>query len=88
MEAYNLIPWLIIIFVQLIIPRALGGKVPAIIVFVDSTVDTGNNNQLLTILKGNFEPYGRDFYGKMATGRFCNGIWFETICACLFGSNV
>ncbi|XP_015075083.1 GDSL esterase/lipase At2g04570-like [Solanum pennellii] len=76
MEAYyKFIPCLIIIFVQLtiIIPCVIGGKVPAIIVFGDSSVDAGNNNQISTVLKSNFEPYGRDFYGKMPTGRFCNG---------------
>ncbi|KAK1405477.1 GDSL esterase/lipase [Heracleum sosnowskyi] len=48
-------------------------KVPAIIVFGDSSVDSGNNNRLSTVLKSNFQPYGRDFYGGRPTGRFCNG---------------
>ncbi len=48
-------------------------QVPAIIVFGDSTVDPGNNNQILTVLKSNFEPYGRDFFGGQPTGRFSNG---------------
>ncbi|XP_059451113.1 GDSL esterase/lipase At2g04570-like [Corylus avellana] len=48
-------------------------KVPALIVFGDSTVDTGNNNQIPTIAKSNFEPYGRDFLGGRPTGRFSNG---------------
>uniref|UniRef100_A0A1D1XZ97 GDSL esterase/lipase At2g42990 n=1 Tax=Anthurium amnicola TaxID=1678845 RepID=A0A1D1XZ97_9ARAE len=48
-------------------------KVPAIIVFGDSTVDSGNNNGIHTVLKSNFQPYGRDFYGGRPTGRFCNG---------------
>ena len=48
-------------------------KVPAIIVFGDSSVDSGNNNQVQTILKSNFEPYGRDFNGGQPTGRFSNG---------------
>ncbi|KAL6603789.1 hypothetical protein ACP70R_044150 [Stipagrostis hirtigluma subsp. patula] len=48
--------------------------VPAVIVFGDSTVDTGNNNAIGTILKSNFPPYGRDMAGgARATGRFCNG---------------
>ncbi|KAF3454032.1 hypothetical protein FNV43_RR04477 [Rhamnella rubrinervis] len=33
----------------------------------------GNNNQINTILKSNFEPYGRDFIGGQPTGRFSNG---------------
>ncbi|KAL6873449.1 hypothetical protein ACP4OV_013531 [Aristida adscensionis] len=48
--------------------------VPAVIVFGDSTVDTGNNNAIGTPLKSNFPPYGRDMAGGgRATGRFCNG---------------
>ena len=50
-------------------------RVPAVIVFGDSTVDTGNNNAISTVLKSNFPPYGRDLNmrGGGATGRFCNG---------------
>ncbi|XP_002528958.2 GDSL esterase/lipase At2g42990 [Ricinus communis] len=48
-------------------------KVPAVIVFGDSSVDAGNNNVISTVLKSNFRPYGRDFEGGRPTGRFCNG---------------
>ncbi|THU58265.1 hypothetical protein C4D60_Mb03t12360 [Musa balbisiana] len=41
---------------------AASARVPAIIVFGDSTVDAGNNNQIKTVLKSNFSPYGRDIY--------------------------
>ncbi|CAL2254815.1 unnamed protein product [Prunus armeniaca] len=51
----------------------VSAKVPAIIVFGDSTVDAGNNNQISTILKSDFQPYGRDFFGGQPTGRFSNG---------------
>ncbi|KZV44820.1 GDSL esterase/lipase-like [Dorcoceras hygrometricum] len=54
------------------IPTA-ASKVPAIIVFGDSSVDSGNNNRISTVLKSNFRPYGRDFYGGRPTGRFSNG---------------
>ena len=47
--------------------------VSAVIVFGDSIVDTGNNNNLQTPAKCNFPPYGRDFEGGVATGRFSNG---------------
>ncbi|MBA0876744.1 hypothetical protein Goshw_002841 [Gossypium schwendimanii] len=47
--------------------------VPAVIVFGDSTVDPGNNNQISTVLKSNFAPYGRDYFGGQPTGRFSNG---------------
>ncbi|RHN41945.1 putative triacylglycerol lipase [Medicago truncatula] len=46
---------------------------PAVIAFGDSILDTGNNNYLSTIVKADFKPYGRDFIGGKATGRFCNG---------------
>ncbi|KAI3959977.1 hypothetical protein MKW92_001140 [Papaver armeniacum] len=45
------------------VPEITGtNKIPGIIVFGDSTVDAGNNNQIPTLAKG----------GK-PTGRFCNG---------------
>ncbi|WOK99386.1 GDSL esterase/lipase [Canna indica] len=47
--------------------------VPGVMIFGDSVVDAGNNNDLLTIVKANFPPYGRDFVQHKATGRFCNG---------------
>ncbi|KAI4316966.1 hypothetical protein L6164_024886 [Bauhinia variegata] len=48
-------------------------SVPALIVFGDSIMDTGNNNNIKTIVKCNFPPYGKDFQGGVPTGRFCNG---------------
>ncbi|KAI3908818.1 hypothetical protein MKW98_029368 [Papaver atlanticum] len=56
------------------VPEIMGtNKIPGIIVFGDSTVDAGNNNQIPTLAKGNFLPYGQDFEGGKPTGRFCNG---------------
>lgn len=55
---------------------AAGGgrpRVPAILVFGDSIVDTGNNNAVLTLTKSNFRPYGKDLNGGVPTGRFSNG---------------
>ncbi|XP_057722733.1 GDSL esterase/lipase EXL3-like [Arachis stenosperma] len=48
-------------------------SVPAVIAFGDSIMDTGNNNDLKTLVKCNFPPYGKDFQGGIPTGRFCNG---------------
>ncbi|KAF0935525.1 hypothetical protein E2562_034314 [Oryza meyeriana var. granulata] len=54
--------------------EAVAARVPAVIVFGDSTVDTGNNNQIGTPLRSDFPPYGRDMPGgARATGRFGNG---------------
>ncbi|XP_061359293.1 GDSL esterase/lipase EXL3-like [Gastrolobium bilobum] len=48
-------------------------SIPAVIAFGDSIVDTGNNNNIKTLLKSNFPPYGKDFEGGIPTGRFCDG---------------
>ncbi|ESQ48494.1 hypothetical protein EUTSA_v10021047mg [Eutrema salsugineum] len=47
--------------------------VPALIVFGDSIMDTGNNNDIPTLLKANFPPYGRDFPDAIPSGRFSDG---------------
>jgi hypothetical protein len=47
----------------------------ALIVFGDSIVDPGNNNNLpVTRMKANHAPYGKDFAGHVATGRFSNAL--------------
>ncbi|CAK9313915.1 unnamed protein product [Citrullus colocynthis] len=51
----------------------ISGSFPAILIFGDSTVDTGNNNFIPTIFKANYPPYGQDFPGHVATGRFSDG---------------
>ena len=48
-------------------------KYPAILIFGDSSVDTGNNNFLTTIFQSNHYPYGHDFPGQVPTGRFSDG---------------
>ncbi|XP_037449299.1 GDSL esterase/lipase EXL1-like [Triticum dicoccoides] len=48
-------------------------KISAAFMFGDSIVDPGNNNDRLTEAKANFPPYGQDFPGGVATGRFSNG---------------
>ncbi|GFP90895.1 GDSL esterase/lipase at2g42990 [Phtheirospermum japonicum] len=60
-------------FLLLFIIGGGAAKVPAVIVFGDSSVDAGNNNRISTMLKSNFRPYGRDFFGGRPTGRFSNG---------------
>ncbi|KAL3514794.1 hypothetical protein ACH5RR_027511 [Cinchona calisaya] len=46
--------------------------IPAVFAFGDSIVDQGNNNNLSTLIKCNFPPYGKDFSGGIPTGRFSN----------------
>ncbi|KAJ0971644.1 hypothetical protein J5N97_019603 [Dioscorea zingiberensis] len=48
-------------------------SVSAVFAFGDSTLDSGNNNYLVTPYKSDFLPYGRDFFGHRPTGRFSNG---------------
>ncbi|GAB4824324.1 hypothetical protein Ancab_007212 [Ancistrocladus abbreviatus] len=48
----------------------------AILMFGDSSVDTGNNNYIspiISINKADHPPYGKDFLNHIATGRFSNG---------------
>ncbi|CAH2046952.1 unnamed protein product, partial [Thlaspi arvense] len=68
--------WLALILIAIETNAAkLGNNVtiPALIVFGDSIMDTGNNNNLPTLLKCNFPPYGKDFPSGFATGRFSDG---------------
>lgn len=47
---------------------------PAILIFGDSTADTGNNNYLSkAVFKAKHIPYGVDLPGHEANGRFSNG---------------
>ncbi|KAL1202052.1 GDSL esterase/lipase [Cardamine amara subsp. amara] len=58
---------------------------PAILAFGDSTIDTGNNNYIKTIIRANFPPYGCNFPGGNATGRFSNGKLIPDFIASLLG---
>ncbi|KAL9272958.1 GDSL esterase/lipase EXL1-like protein [Drosera capensis] len=46
--------------------------VPAIFFFGDSVVDPGNSDWILSVCRADHPPYGRDFEGGVATGRFSN----------------
>lgn len=48
-------------------------EVPCYFVFGDSLVDNGNNNDIASLARANYPPYGIDFPGG-ATGRFSNGL--------------
>ncbi|KNA14062.1 hypothetical protein SOVF_111000 [Spinacia oleracea] len=47
-------------------------QVPCYFVFGDSLVDNGNNNNIASLARANYMPYGIDFPGG-PTGRFSNG---------------
>ncbi|CAI0382522.1 unnamed protein product [Linum tenue] len=57
------------------------GSVVALFAFGDSILDTGNNNNLLSGSKCNYPPYGKDFPGGRATGRWGNGRVFSEVLA-------
>ncbi|XP_022155109.1 probable LRR receptor-like serine/threonine-protein kinase At1g05700 [Momordica charantia] len=58
---------------------------PAILMFGDSAVDVGNNNNRSTLFKANYPPYGRDFISHKPTGRFSNGKLVSDITAEILG---
>ncbi len=47
-------------------------QVPCYFIFGDSLVDNGNNNELTSLARANYLPYGVDFPSG-PTGRFSNG---------------
>ena len=53
--------------------------------FGDSLVDTGNNDYLPTQIKADHPPYGRDFPGRAATGRFSNGLMIPDLLSTSLG---
>ncbi|KAK6920333.1 GDSL lipase/esterase [Dillenia turbinata] len=57
----------LIIYVTLVGKASESNSAPAIFVFGDSLVDSGNNNYIPTLAKSNYPPYG------ITTGRFSNG---------------
>jgi GDSL-like Lipase/Acylhydrolase len=75
----NKLPAHIVIFINLLTTLFVSSTatssydIPALFIFGDSTVDTGNNNNLATFIKANSPPYGENFPAKEATGRFSDG---------------
>ncbi|KAG8078382.1 hypothetical protein GUJ93_ZPchr0007g4909 [Zizania palustris] len=53
--------------------RGRARDIPALFAFGDSTLDAGNNNRLVTAVRADHPPYGRDFPGGAPTGRFSDG---------------
>jgi len=69
--------WLVVLIVFLsanYMQECVNGKsqVPCLFIFGDSLSDSGNNNNLPTSAKSNYNPYGIDF-PMGPTGRFTNG---------------
>ena len=62
-------------------------QVPCFFIFGDSLVDNGNNNDILSLARANYRPYGIDF-PRGTTGRFTNGRTFVDILSNKTFSNV
>ncbi|RDY01690.1 GDSL esterase/lipase [Mucuna pruriens] len=73
--ALAVMPWYYSLAVDIGLVRQVAAKynVTCILVFGDSSVDSGNNNALHTTMKSNFPPYGKNFFDSRPTGRFSNG---------------
>ncbi|XP_047948732.1 GDSL esterase/lipase At1g29670-like [Salvia hispanica] len=59
-------------------------QVPCLFIFGDSLVDNGNNNNIQSLAKANYLPYGIDFPNG-PTGRFSNGKTTVDVVAELLG---
>lgn len=60
-------------------------KPRAFFVFGDSLVDSGNNNNILSLARANYQPYGIDFTGAAPPGRFTNGLTVVDMLADMLG---
>lgn len=68
------LPSVVALDVHLLRQLAAKHNVTSILVFGDSSVDSGNNNFIKTDMKGNFPPYGGNFINHKPTGRLCDGL--------------
>eukprot|EP00258_Populus_trichocarpa_P051287 XP_024467306.1 GDSL esterase/lipase At5g45670 [Populus trichocarpa] len=75
MEAVQKKWWVVCVVFLVLLSVKYGARaqqVPCYFIFGDSLVDNGNNNQLSSLAKANYMPYGIDF-PRGPTGRFSNG---------------
>ena len=82
-ERYSAAVWAVV--VTLLCSAAAAQQVPCYFIFGDSLVDNGNNNQLQSLARADYLPYGIDFGGP--TGRFSNGKTTVDVIGNLFTSN-
>lgn len=67
--------WIVIMYVVVLLGlnlRVNAQQVPCYFIFGDSLVDSGNNNNIQSLARANYLPYGID-YPAGPTGRFSNG---------------
>ncbi|KAI3416687.1 Lipase_GDSL domain-containing protein [Psidium guajava] len=85
-KAWRVVSVLFLVSLNLSRSSVLGApQVPCFFIFGDSLADNGNNNNLPTRAKSNYPPFGIDFPGGAATGRFTNGRTTVDIIAQLLG---
>ncbi|CAH9055589.1 unnamed protein product [Cuscuta europaea] len=75
---------MIVVVVNGIIGAGGEPQVPCYFIFGDSLVDNGNNNDIGSLAKANYMPYGIDFPGG-PSGRFSNGKTTVDVVAELLG---
>ncbi|KAL2244728.1 UNVERIFIED_CONTAM: GDSL esterase/lipase [Sesamum indicum] len=82
-------PWIVVCVVVAVAVNLLNGvvaepQVPCYFIFGDSLVDNGNNNNIQSLARANYLPYGIDFPDG-PTGRFSNGKTTVDVIAELLG---
>ncbi|CAL5346249.1 unnamed protein product [Camellia sinensis] len=82
--------WVVVVCVVVVVVLSLSGvaeaepQVPCYFIFGDSLVDNGNNNNIASLARANYLPYGIDF-PEGPTGRFSNGKTTVDVIAELLG---
>ncbi|XP_075496926.1 LOW QUALITY PROTEIN: GDSL esterase/lipase At1g29660-like [Primulina tabacum] len=81
--------WMVVVAVAAVMNLVGNGvtaepQVPCYFIFGDSLVDNGNNNNIRSLARANYLPYGIDFPGG-PTGRFSNGRTTVDVVAELLG---
>ncbi|KAK4440102.1 GDSL esterase/lipase [Sesamum alatum] len=82
-------PWIVVCVVVVVAVNLRSGvvaepQVPCYFIFGDSLVDNGNNNNMQSLARANYLPYGIDFPDG-PTGRFSNGKTTVDVIAELLG---
>ncbi|RRT48073.1 hypothetical protein B296_00034526 [Ensete ventricosum] len=75
---------LVLAFSEVARAWSVAPQVPCFFIFGDSLVDNGNNNNILTLARANYRPYGVDF-AEGSSGRFTNGRTMVDVLAQLLG---
>lgn len=69
----GMVQFLLLIWSTFLAVAQSDAQVPCYFIFGDSLVDNGNNNNIASLARANYRPYGIDFPAG-PTGRFSNGL--------------